>query len=254
MPTQDVLINTGTTAMYQDRLHPETASAACPLFVVSPHLDDAAFGCAALLATYSGACVCTVFAGMPAHVQSTEWDRAAGFDDSTQAMRERRREDDRALAHFGARAIRLPFLDGQYGTLPDAARLADEIARVYECACTVDTSLVVPLGVRHPDHVRVGEAWARLLRTGRVASCIVYEDAIHRTARGAVEKRLAALAAGGLHAAPLDESWRPERLGARALSIRRRAVLEYASQLRAFDARFPADLARPERYWCVTRA
>ncbi|SDE44760.1 PIG-L family deacetylase [Paraburkholderia lycopersici] len=240
--------------MHKDCLRPETASTACPLFVVSPHLDDAAFGCAALLAACPGACVCTVFAGLPAHPQSTQWDRAAGFDDSTQAMRERRREDDRALAHFGARAIRLPFLDGQYGALPDVGRLADEIAKAYECACTVDASLVVPLGVRHPDHMRVGEAWARLLRTGRVGSCIVYEDAIHRAARGAVEKRLAELEAGGLHAAPLDESWRPERLGARALSIRRRAILEYASQLRAFDSAFPADLARPERYWCVRRA
>ncbi|WP_321921328.1 PIG-L deacetylase family protein [Paraburkholderia guartelaensis] len=226
---------------------------ACSLFVVSPHLDDAVFSCAALLATCPEACVCTVFAGSPAHAQITDWDRAAGFDDSTQAMHERVREDDRALERCGARALRLPFLDGQYGTLPDAVTLADEIAKQYEDVRSDDTLFVVPLGVRHPDHVRVGDAWLLLLRTGQVASCIVYEEAIHRAARGAVAKRLTELEAAGLRAVQLDEAWRPERLSARALTIRRSAILEYSSQLRAFDVRFPADLARPERYWHVTR-
>ncbi|MCP3712521.1 PIG-L family deacetylase [Paraburkholderia sp. CNPSo 3274] len=240
--------------MDKDRLQPETARTTCPLFVVSPHLDDAVFGCAALLAACPGARVCTVFAGSPADPQSTEWDRSAGFGDSTQAMRERGREDDRALERCGARALRLPFLDGQYGPLPDVTALADEMVKQYERVRTGDASFVVPLGVRHPDHVRVGEAWALLLRTGRVVSCIAYEEAIHRTARGAVAKRLTELEAGGLQAAPLDEAWRTSRLSARALAIRRYAILEYASQLRAFGTRFPADLAKPERYWCVTRA
>ncbi|PVX61397.1 PIG-L deacetylase family protein [Paraburkholderia unamae] len=237
-----------------DRQRGAMAGASSALFVVSPHLDDAVFGCAALLAGYPGACVCTVFAGAPDHPQHTEWDRAAGFGNSTQALDERCREDNRALEHCGARALRLPFLDGQYGRLPDVATLAEEVKKHCESMRAGDEAFVAPLGVRHPDHMCVGKAWELLLCTGGLESCIAYEEAIHRTTRGVVAKRLAELEAAGLHVTPLDETWRPARLAARALTAKRLAILEYASQLRAFDARFPADLAKPERYWRVTRA
>ncbi|RQN34014.1 PIG-L family deacetylase [Paraburkholderia tropica] len=59
------------------------------LFVVSPHLDDAVFGCATLLAAQPGATVCTVFAGTPRAPQIQPWDEAAGFSDSSEAMRAR---------------------------------------------------------------------------------------------------------------------------------------------------------------------
>ena len=223
-----------------------------PLFVISPHLDDAVFSCAALLAAYPGALVCTVFAGTPANARSTSWDRAAGYGDSTQAMRGRWREDDRALEWCGAQPLRLDFLDGQYGPLPDVAALTEALAAQF--ARVRGATLVVPLGVHHPDHVRVGDAWVALLRAGGMASCIVYEDAIHRTARGAVAKRLAKLDAAGLPVTPLGENWRAARFGARAQALRRHGIRAYGSQLRAFGADFPADLARAERYWRVARA
>lgn len=215
--------------------------------VVSPHLDDAVFSCASLLAARPGTIVCTIFAGTPKIPQRTGWDDAAGFVDSTQAMQGRLREDKLALDVCGAHAIRLDFLDGQYGPLPDAdtlaAALGDELERL------PDLELVVPLGLRHPDHVRVAEAWGILFRARRLKSCVVYEEAIHRTARGAAAARLAELGAAGLCAHPLDETWLPERLGARALDVKRRSVRAYASQLRAFGERLPADIAKPERYW-----
>lgn len=232
-------------------LKPEKPCASPPLFVVSPHLDDAVFSCAALLAAHAGARVCTVFAGTPADKRRTPWDRAAGYDDSTQAMRGRWREDDRALECCGAQPLRLDFLDGQYGPLPDVDALTEALN--VEFGLARGSTLVVPLGVHHPDHVRVGEAWVALLRAGLVASCIVYEDAIHRAAPGAVAKRLAALGATGLHATSLDDTWSPERLGARAQALRLDGIGAYESQLRAFGAGFPADLARPERYWRVAR-
>lgn len=222
------------------------------LFVVSPHLDDAVFGCATLLAARPGACVCTVFAGTPENRQDTEWDRAAGYADSTLAMRGRWREDERALDICNAKAHRLDFLDGQYDALPDIETLANALAEAFS-AYKNEATLVVPLGVHHPDHVRVGEAWMALLRAGRVLSCIVYEDAIHRAARGVVEKRLNELDQAGLRVTPLDDAWCPERSTARALDIKRRGILAYASQLRAFGERIPADLAKPERYWRAER-
>lgn len=231
--------------------------AARTLFVVSPHLDDAVFGCAALLAARPGARVCTVFAGTPPERQNTEWDRAAGYADSTHAMRGRCREDDRALDVCHAKPVRLDFLDGQYGPLPDTLALSnaliDTFAAQKSSKTADDTTLVVPLGVHHPDHVRVGEAWTALLRAGRVPSCIVYEDAIHRAARGVVEKRLTELDKAGLRLTALDATWCPERLSARALDIKRRGIVAYDSQLRAFGERMPADLAKPERFWRVER-
>ena len=48
--------------------------------VLSPHCDDAVFGCGELLADRPGSTVITVFAGRPGSgVPLTRWDAAAGF-------------------------------------------------------------------------------------------------------------------------------------------------------------------------------
>ncbi|MDE1138495.1 MAG: PIG-L family deacetylase [Paraburkholderia tropica] len=219
------------------------------LFVVSPHLDDAVFGCATLLASPPGATVCTVFAGTPRAPQIQPWDAAAGFSDSSAAMRARTREDARALARLGARAIRLPFLDGQYGELPSVRTVARALLACFE---PLDrSSLVVPLGLRHPDHLRVADAWLALLRTRAVQSCIVYEDAIHRTVPGITAARLAQLSAAGLRVTAFDASWTPQRESTRALRLKQLAVRDYGSQLQAFGEDIPADLSEPEHFWRV---
>jgi LmbE family N-acetylglucosaminyl deacetylase len=220
-----------------------------PLFVVSPHLDDAVFSCGMLLAACPGAVVCTVFAGTPPKPQNQPWDEAAGFRDSTRAMQARTREDERALLLCGAQAIRLGFLDGQYAPLDCATTLAQALEAQLEPY--PGATIVVPLGLRHPDHQRVAQAWIELFRARRITSCIVYEEAIHRTARGLTGQCLARLADARFRTTPLDAAWCPERMSARAQSVKRRCVLAYSSQLRAFGDRFPVDLAGPERYWHV---
>lgn len=217
--------------------------------VVSPHLDDAVFSCGALLAALPGSTVCTVFAGAPHQPQRRAWDMAAGFRDSTSAMATRRCEDAQALALCGARAERLSFLDGQYDPLPDTDAVEGALAA--QLAKCPGAAFVVPLGLRHPDHRRVADAWLTLLRSRLIRSCIVYEDAIHRTARGLTEQRLRDLSEVGLRADALDATLCPERMSARATNIKRCSVLAYASQLRAFGSRVPGDLAQPERYWHV---
>ena len=56
------------------------------VLIVSPHLDDAAFSCAALLDRPRPADVLTVFAGTPDPPRRTSWDKRTGFDDSDAAM------------------------------------------------------------------------------------------------------------------------------------------------------------------------
>ncbi|MEK6346697.1 MAG: PIG-L family deacetylase [Burkholderia sp.] len=224
--------------------------ARAPLFVVSPHLDDAVFGCAALLATRPGAVVCTVFAGTPAAEQRRPWDAAAGFDNARDAMAERLREDACALACCGARGIYLDFLDDQYGGSPDAAALTHALAG--QLARHPGAVPVLPLGLRHPDHRRVADAWLALLRAGRITRCLVYEEALHRSAAGETGRRLAVLDRAGLRVTPLDENWCGARAMPPARDLKRRAVAAYASQLRAFGAGPLDDLERPERYWHVT--
>ena len=52
-----------------------------PVLAISPHCDDAVFGCGDVLAVHAGAAVVTVFAGSPAPAAAlTRWDAAAGFD------------------------------------------------------------------------------------------------------------------------------------------------------------------------------
>ncbi|NIE63347.1 PIG-L family deacetylase [Burkholderia sp. Ax-1719] len=226
-----------------------SASVVAPLFVVSPHLDDAVFSCGSLLAARRGAVVCTVFAGTPANAVHRPWDEAAGFEDSTQAMHARTLEDEHALALCGAHGVRLAFFDGQYAPLPNAQTVARAIAA--ELARWPGATPVVPLGLRHPDHRCVADAWLALFRARGMTSCIVYEEAIHRTARDLTDQRLADLANMGLSTERLDEAWCPARTSARAQHTKRLSVQAYASQLRAFGTRIPADLGAPERYWRV---
>ncbi|SDE36381.1 PIG-L deacetylase family protein [Paraburkholderia lycopersici] len=94
------------------------------LIVVSPHLDDAVLGCAGLIARCPGSIVCTVFAGEPPAPMHTQRDEASGFADAQEAVRARKREDERALAMCGATPLWLDFLDGQYGATPDVKDVA----------------------------------------------------------------------------------------------------------------------------------
>ncbi|ALK30891.1 PIG-L family deacetylase [Burkholderia plantarii] len=222
-----------------------------PLFVVSPHLDDAVFSCASLVSTRPGTVVCTVFAGTPESPQCRPWDVAAGFADSTAALRERIREDDEALRICGARGVRLPFLDGQYGPSPGVRALARALAaQLARCRGAVP---LVPLGLNHPDHRCVADAWLLLARRQRLRTWLVYEEAIHRGVPGVTAARLRVLERAGWCVTPLDAGWCAARGGERARAVRRRAIASYASQLRAFGEARLTDLDAPERYWLAER-
>lgn len=218
-----------------------------PLFVVSPHFDDAAFGCGMLLALHPGSTVCTVFAGRPAVPMSTSWDRRAGFAHSDDALDARRREDDRALAILGARGVRLGFLDSQYDTPQSKQAIADALLGAWRAAG--EPPVVAPLGLFHSDHRLASDAVCDLLASGALPSALAYEDALYRRIPNEMRARHEALARRGLELdAALPAALAPFT-GARAAAPKWRSVRAYRSQLRAFNDAYPHDLAEPERYW-----
>lgn len=169
-------------------------------------------------------------------------------------MRARIAEDERALSILGARAVRLPFLDSQYGATPSV----DEVARALGDAWRSSGAamLVGPLGLHHSDHILVSDACRSLIRREGLAQALVYEDAIYRTRLGAARFRCEALVEQGwrfepfnpFHPAdPLADEGQTQRHRA-AANAKWRAVHAYRSQLRAFADPHPHDLSEPERY------
>jgi LmbE family N-acetylglucosaminyl deacetylase len=134
--------------------------------IVSAHLDDA------LLSAWHGiaghpATVVTVFAGVPKTSVAPAWDRACGYDDSTELMTRRRIEDAEAVESLGGRTVHLDFLDHQYRDEPaprqailDAlVALLTEGDRGDDTDCPDYDEVWLPAGIGgHPDHQIAGEA------------------------------------------------------------------------------------------------
>ena len=101
------------------------------MLVISPHLDDAVFGCGRLIAAHPGSVVVTVFAGVPRDPERlTEWDAACGFRSAAEAVATRRREDQAALALLDATPRWLDFCDSQYDETPALSELAAALGQV----------------------------------------------------------------------------------------------------------------------------
>ncbi|MBP0623854.1 PIG-L deacetylase family protein [Cupriavidus consociatus] len=239
---------------------------AAPVTVISPHLDDAVFSCGGLIAAARGARVVTVFAGVPpAGVPAPDWDRAAGFDSAEQAVRARRREDNRALGMLGAQPVWLDFWDGQYGRRHTPREIADSLQHVL--VTQTDGMVAAPLGLFHSDHVLAHEAcrmlmqaaqvraaaWAALLVPSRAQAAstapvqwLYYEDAIYRRLPGVLQQRLAECLRAGLHATPVNLPV------SQHLAQKSYAVNAYQSQLQMFGEEQLCDLCAPERYWSLS--
>jgi LmbE family N-acetylglucosaminyl deacetylase len=216
------------------------------LLVVSPHLDDAVFGCGELLASHPGAVVVTVFAGMPAQTWwAPEWDTACGFSSARQAVVARRREDREALEILRAQPCWLNCLDAQYRGRKPADGTALKLARALR-RHEADT-VAIPLGLFHEDHKLAHEAAVGLLRMSQGKRWIAYEDALYRRIPGLKEERLALIERAGIAAEPIGA---PPEPGLQA--HKSRAVRCYASQLRGLaSAGRPGhvDVLAPESYW-----
>lgn len=147
------------------------------MIVISPHLDDAVLSCGQLLAAHPRSTVITVFAGVPpVHLPLTDFDKACGFDSGAQAVSARREEDRRACAVLDATPIWLDLLDAQYRE--GAEPRSDPVTRLLHGVLDeldLDETLVIPLGIVHPDHLYVARA-ARLVGERSLGQVLTYEE------------------------------------------------------------------------------
>jgi LmbE family N-acetylglucosaminyl deacetylase len=228
------------------------------LLIVSPHLDDAVFSCGDWMARQSDVLVGTVFTATPAEdLMRTEWDARCGFVDAEQAMRARIAEDDRALSLLHAHPQRLGFLDRQYGESP----AVDAIAKAVEALVIAHrcSSVMIPLGLCHPDHDLVHRACLRVLKENSELRWLAYEEAPYRRAEGLVQERLITLADHAVVATPfaLESSvgMRSDNAAASdCAELPRQAVAAYQSKLLGFDAADTAEFYLPGRYWKLVHA
>lgn len=214
------------------------------LLVISPHLDDAVFACAELLAAHPGSTVVTVFAGIPDETSMlTEWDATCRYLSSRQAVLSRRREDEMALHMLSAKPVWLSFGDAQYGQpcrILDVRRRLGSVLKDTPC----DTVLF-PLGLFHSDHELAHRASLMLMHDARPLRWLCYEDTFYRCIPGLVQQRVAQLTEAHEVAAPVLNT-------SGLASAKRRAIYCYRSQLRGLSsAGRPGhlDALNPERYW-----
>lgn len=145
-----------------------------PMLVISPHLDDAVLSVGQVIGSRPNVTVVTVCAGIPPEgVGLTEYDRNSGFTGSRQAVLIRRREDQDAVRELRAVWFHLDLMDDQYGGSHDGLVVGAVEWMMVDVKPTV---VVVPLGLVHPDHIKVANAAAQVARYWPALEWWAYED------------------------------------------------------------------------------
>jgi hypothetical protein len=243
------------------------------LLLLSPHFDDVALSCAALLAREKPIDVLTVLAGAPEPPRQGAWDHVTGFADSTESRRARRAEEQAGFADSPHRLAFLDLLELEYLTGPRAPSDAQSIAAtasrwLEQNPCGV---VALPAGagrkpgsllarlrrltgasapLRHPDHLFVRDAALDMAVSRADARAVLYEEFPYVWG-GAADGEVRRLA-------------RSRSLSAEcvALQVDRRCkaarIAVYASQVphlsvggRRVD--LAEDLPEEERYWILSR-
>lgn len=213
------------------------------VLVISPHFDDAVLSAGQFMADRPDAEVVTIYAGFPLtaeHVQ-TPYDKKCGFDNAEDAVAQRQRENNEALALLEATVIDLEFPDSQYETNLANHVSIDEITKaLQELVDKVDYEFILaPLGLGHPDHLKVTDAVTRL-KTDK--DIYLWEDLPIRVVEPhLVPPRLQQLNLG------LDKLWQPGTTGDK-MSKKIRSMLCYKSQIHT-GILDPYIMYVPERFW-----
>jgi LmbE family N-acetylglucosaminyl deacetylase len=241
-----------------------------PLLVVSPHLDDAALSCSAILDRAEKADVITVFTGEPDPPFQGGWDRLTGFADSAASMAARREEDHIAFRGSGHRLRYLDLLDYEHSGHPRPRSDHDSIVNaVSEWADRVGEGVVaLPAGagrrlgpvrtrlrrrmgrfggvLANPDHLLVRDSAIDSLAHRATFAVLLYEELPYALDMDA-DREVQSLAAKTSRR-PAPESVEVDR------DLKARRIGAYASQiphLCADGLRLDAPESLPafERYW-----
>jgi LmbE family N-acetylglucosaminyl deacetylase len=219
------------------------------LLVVSPHLDDAVFSCAEMIALHAGTLVVTVFSGAPMGFdQLTDWDAASGFLNAEEAISQRKQEDYAALHLLSALPLWLDFFDSQYNATPSVHTVASALEQVLQEH--QPESVLFPAGLFHSDHLLVHQAMLALRHDHLEKSWMMYEDALYRRIPSLLQKRLAELLEAGIDATPMPIDDKDVK------HLKHQAVHCYTSQLQALSrtvAEGHADAFASGRCWQLTQ-
>jgi hypothetical protein len=238
-----------------------------PLLLLSPHLDDAALSCAALLDRGEAVDLVNVFTGAPVPPVRTPWVELTGFADSAASMKARRLEDEAAFSGSGHRRQELGLLDDEFSAHPrpaaDLEAIVDEVARW--AADSGGGLVAAPVGAGwrggrlrarlrsrppiavHPDHEFVRDATLVAQNRLKSISLLLYEELPYLLDGGA-ERVVRRLRVRGLR---LEELVLPIDADSKA-----RRISAYRSQLPHLGGENPGDprsLPALERYWRVIR-
>lgn len=222
-----------------------------PAVILSPHLDDAVLSLGRFMAGRPDVIVATVFAGPPPDPEVlTEYDRVSGFANAGEAVAERRGEDVRALQRLSARPVWGSLPDGQYRAQEvNEEDVAREIVRMIG-DLAFDT-LLIPVGIKHPDHRLVSSAALQLVLDPRQTfdrdvGIWLYEELPGRVLWP--DETCDLYGGSGLD---IDLGF----VGTGSKAAKRRAMAEYRSQRKNLDIveGWGVSVECPERVWSVKR-
>ena len=192
-----------------------------PLLVFSPHLDDAVLSLGNLIAAHPGSIVVTVLAGMPPDeiARRPNGTRAAGSPaPAKRCVRDGQRTRPRSPSSARP-AIHLEFLDRQYGDADRSSITARDRA-AHRGASRHE--VYGPLGLIHPDHILVSDAFVDAVSRRWPPTCHLYADIPYYARAGSLERRLSRTRTTRRHDRRL---WRGDRTsdrrqGARSCRVR----------------------------------
>lgn len=212
------------------------------VLLISPHFDDAVLSAGQFMAERPDCEVITVFAGMPLTPErvKTPYDNKCGFDNAQDAMAERQRENDAALALLEATAIDLDFIDSQYENEVIKTHVDDIVEALQNIIDENDYEFIMaPIGLGHPDHMKVNEA---VLRLKTDLPIYFWEDLPLR-----VVDPLTVIPRLAMFGFTEDKLWQPATTNDK-MAKKARSLLCYKSQIYT-GILDPYVMYVPERFW-----